>query len=277
MYAYLTSYFFMRDLILDLIFSPPLSYMFNMPVLIQIGKFVAFVSSLVWLVPWVKPVGRIASFTFFCLLIYLSVLAPYIAAWYLPGPMLLALVGFSFLLDYLLGLVKERSRQALFWGWLVCGVFLAYMLILTLISAHQFRLMEAINERGNREQIGLWLKANSRSNKETVFVECAGYIGFYSGLKLYDYPGMTSKEMVQARKFLHTEDWLLLIKYLKPDWLVLRQREVSNFMQEDSTLLKMEYEPKKQFDVRDQIYQIGFRPYDAYFLMDADFTIFKKR
>jgi hypothetical protein len=278
-YAYLTSYLFLRYSILDLIFSPPNSSLFNMPELIQIGKYIAIVSSLVWLVPRVKPVGRIASFTFFCLLIYLSVFPPIIvSAWYLPGPTLLALVGFSFLLDYLLlGLVKIRPQQAMFWGWSVCGVFLAYMLILTLISAHQFRLMEAINERGNREQIGLWLKANSRSNRETVFVECAGYIGFYSGLKLYDFPGMTSKEMVQARKILHTEDWLLLIKYLKPDWLVLRPGELSGLWQEDSPFLMTEYEFKKHFDVRDQIYQIGFRPYDAYFLIDADFSVFKKR
>jgi hypothetical protein len=136
--------------------------------------------------------------------------------------------------------------------------------------------MEAINERGQRQQIGAWLKANSRSEKETVFVECAGYIGFYSGLRLYDFPGMTSDRMVQARKLLHTDDWLALIKYLRPDWLVLRPDEFESMQARDRAFFQTSYAPRMNFNTYEKINRIRFKPYEDYFLKDAEFLVFRK-
>jgi hypothetical protein len=82
-----------------------------------------------------------------------------------------------------------------------------------------------------------------------VFLECVGYIGYYSQLKMYDFPGMTSPEMVAARRTLHSDGCGLLIAYLHPDWLVLRPDEI-NLLSVDQTLwLELNYKPVKVFDV----------------------------
>jgi hypothetical protein len=273
---YLKSYALVRAPVLEAIFSPPYSFWFDVPLILTIGKYLAFVASLLWVVPGFKPMARIASFSFFCFLLYLAVLTPFIYPWYIPGATLLALIALAFLLEAALnGLTRQVKYRPLV-GWSISGAFLVYMLSATLISAHQFRRMEAIVERGNREQIGAWLKANSQSKQETVFVECAGYIGFYSGLKLYDFPGMTSDRMVRARKLLNTDDWLSLIKYLSPDWLVLRPDEFYPMQSEDRLFFQEKYTRRMDFNVSDKIEQLRFKPYKNYFLKDAEFIVFRK-
>jgi hypothetical protein len=262
--------------ILDSLFTPPNSFWLNIRAFLTISKFVAFACSLVWVIPGIKPVGRMASLTLFLFLIYLCDLPYFYMAWYLPGPTLLALISFAFLVEYLLAKFKEKTPHALTYGWCAASAFLVWMAVMTLIAAHQFRLMQAINERGNREKIGLWLKEHSKSNMESVFVECAGYIGFYSGLKLYDFPGMTSPEMVHARKVLQTNDYLRLVKYLKPDWLVLRPFEFKSMRNSDSTYIRQNYVPKMDFDVDPQIDAIAYKPYEVYFRIDSRFLVLRK-
>lgn len=50
----------------------------------------------------------------------------------------------------------------------------------------------------------------------------SGYIGYYAGLKMYDYPGLSSREVVDVRRRLHAESYGKLIAALRPEWLVPR-------------------------------------------------------
>jgi len=43
------------------------------------------------------------------------------------------------------------------------------------------------------------LKENFASPRDLAFLEPSGYVGFYSGLKILDYPGLSSLERVAAR------------------------------------------------------------------------------
>ena len=55
-------------------------------------------------------------------------------------------------------------------------------------------------------------------------MEPLGHIGYFSGLKTYDYPGLSSREMVEAVRALGIDSGHLA-EFLCPDWLVLRPHE----------------------------------------------------
>ena len=68
---------------------------------------------------------------------------------------------------------------------------------------------------------------------ESVTSESAGYIGYFGGVKLYDYPGLTSTTSVRALQALPPDqrDLPHLVASLKPDWLVLRPWELESLRQ----------------------------------------------
>jgi len=86
------------------------------------------------------------------------------------------------------------------------------------------RQQQAIVEEGNRKAIGLWLR-EAAAPGDTVFLETLGYIGYYSNLRAYDFPGLASEEVVAARRKLGTDEFDALIRELRPTWLVLRPEE----------------------------------------------------
>ena len=69
---------------------------------------------------------------------------------------------------------------------------------------------------------------------QSVTSESAGYIGFYGDVKLYDYPGLTSKTSVHALQALPPDhrDLPHLVARLKPDWLVLRPWELDSLREQ---------------------------------------------
>ena len=69
---------------------------------------------------------------------------------------------------------------------------------------------------------------------QSVTSESAGYVGFYGDVKLYDYPGLTSKTSVHALQALPPDqrDLAHLVVALKPDWLVLRPWELDSLRKE---------------------------------------------
>ena len=51
--------------------------------------------------------------------------------------------------------------------------------------------------------------------------------GYFSQLKMLDFPGLCAPEVVAAEKRLKTVSHAKLIPELQPDWLVLRSMEAS--------------------------------------------------
>jgi hypothetical protein len=129
------------------------------------------------------------------------------------------------------------------------GVLVAGQVMIFLFVSYESRIAQQVIEEHNRKPIGLWLRQNAASPKDTVFVECLGYIGFYSQLKMYDYPGLSSPEVIEARRTLDTDQWAPLIEELRPDWLVLRPEEVETLNQQNPAVLGRDYHPVKTFDV----------------------------
>jgi hypothetical protein len=150
-----------------------------------------------------------------------------------------------------------------------------FSLSLTLAAAWQLRMQQSIIEDGLRKPMGLWLKQQANGERQTVFVECLGYVGFFSGLKMYDYPGMSSPEMVAARR-AHGDQWDALIRELKPDWLVLRLSEARKLYHVDQTVADGLYQQAVVFDQSASVAKIKFLPGRGYLEYDQTFVVFKR-
>lgn len=80
-------------------------------------------------------------------------------------------------------------------------------------------------EDGVRRSIGLWLREHARPG-DTVFLEPLGYIGYFSQLKTFDFPGLSSPEVVAVIRSGH-RTYPDIITALRPTWLVLRPSELA--------------------------------------------------
>jgi hypothetical protein len=100
-----------------------------------------------------------------------------------------------------------------------------------------------------RTNVGLYLRANVQSG-QSVTSESAGYVGYFSGVKLYDYPGLTSKTSVRALKNLPPDRRALvdLVSVLQPDWLVLRPWELVS-LQQNYPAVAADYRVEKVFEM----------------------------
>ena len=152
-------------------------------------------------------------------------------------------------------------------------------LTITVLAAQQLELQQTIIEHGQRREIGRWLRSHS-TPADTVFLEPLGYIGFYSNLKMLDYPGLSSPEVVAARRRASARDypgcWPALIIDLSPTWLVLRSYEAEAINQHTPELLRTVYSLAQTFDVRDQVNAIERIQGRGYLLNDAHFEVYRR-
>jgi len=104
-------------------------------------------------------------------------------------------------------------------------------------------------ENGVRTNVAEYLKTTVPPG-ESVTSESAGYIGFYGGVKLFDYPGLTSKTSVRAMQALPPDqrDLPHLVAALKPDWLVLRPWELES-LREQFPEIAAEYQVVRVFQM----------------------------
>jgi hypothetical protein len=172
---------------------------------------------LLWCVPRLSVRTRRSSWIFGCWMLYAAYLEFRGQAfpWYFP---VACITGG--LLVWLLG---ESGPRPLAWaGRLAMAGCLLYGL---LGAARDMRLRQHYIEDGVRTQIGLWLRDHVKPG-ERIALEPIGYIGYYSGAKVLDYPGLVSPEVIQHLRQPGTNRWTL-IDALKPEWLVLREpREI---------------------------------------------------
>jgi hypothetical protein len=191
--------------------------------------------------------------------------------WYLPNIALPTIM----ILSMIVGALKFEDLKGfkrILVAAVVSGIVIHQMAIF-ILGANMIKINQEKIDFGNRKQIGLWLKKNSKEG-ETVFLECLGYIGYYSGLKTYDFPGMSSPEVVASRKSNHSNKYAVIINDLKPDWLVLRPEEVTKINNELPVL--QEYKLVKEFNVKDQLPRKLFLFGSGCFDTDSYFIVYKR-
>jgi len=258
----------------EIAFAPPNVKFGGWPMAMRIAcRGIAVLCYVIWLIPGVRWQSRAASFVYAIFIAYLSYFPAYPASWYLPGAAWLALLALSGLLEKALdaGSGMRAWSKPLHRG----AISLAAAVVLlgtwmSLYSGQVFATQQKLVDGGNRRDIGLWLKEHAQPG-DTVFLECLGYIGYYSELRTYDFPGMSSPEVVQAsRRFDH--NWQHIVGSLKPDWLVLRPQEVLHVMPGGTVSADTRYELVKTFDITDRLkkldlYGEGLLSFDSCFLV----------
>ncbi|MEM1058381.1 MAG: hypothetical protein AAGK14_03965 [Verrucomicrobiota bacterium] len=236
-----------------------------------------------WVVPWVfSRAARAASFAALLGMMYFALIMPIIYPWYIPGVMMLIIWAAAVLLHEALVFARERLSPTRFrlcanGGAVAVVVLLLFSLSVLVNTTRMMEVQQRVIERGLREPMALWLKENSQTPQDTVFIECLGYSGFYSGLKFYDFPGLSSPEMIAARKKLGTDNWARLIAYLKPDWVVLRDTEVEKVNGDDPALLSARYQEVKRFDRSEEIASIEWLPIRKSHQYDDVFIVFARQ
>lgn len=257
------------------LFVPANAFMGGWPRAIElISKVLAWAAMMAWVLPRLSPLVRTSSFGVYVGLFYLTCVTPFPYAWYFPFCTVLAVIVLAGLWDAAIGHLQEQGRPT--WPVSLLAVScVLFSLGLTVSAAWQLKMHQAIIETGMRKPIGLWLKKQAAGERQTVFVECLGYIGFFSGLKMYDYPGMSSPEMVSARR-VHGEQWNDLIRALKPDWLVLRLSEARKLYAVDQDIVEALYQQVAVFDQSEKIAAIEWLPGRGYLQYDQTFVVFRK-
>ena len=235
-----------------------------------------------WVVPLWRMEVRAASFAFCGMHVYLSDFPFFPFPWYLPGTALLAAVTLGGMLAQLLAVAERRAAASGGARWLKAALLavalggLAAQCWITYQMEREMTLEQIYSATGVRRHVGEWLKANAKPT-DTVFMEPLGHIGYFSGLRTYDFPGLSSKEMVGAIRALGTE-WAFLVEYLSPDWLVLRPFE---FHEMDNTNHRLfgeghTYKLVKEFNNLPQIEQL--KVYGRkYIEHDAHLLVFQRQ
>ena len=228
-----------------------------------------------WILPVRDRLGRMASFAFLIVCLYLVVV--YAFPWYLPP---LAMFGSIALALGLARLVSAAQGQDATWriaaratAFVVAAAVVANNAFITVAGTRQFAKQQAIIEDGNRRVIGRWLAEHVKPG-ERVFLECLGYIGYFSRAKMLDHPGLVSPEVsaLVARKIGFAEE----IAELKPEWLVLRPQEVSRAQADPA--FSRDYQRVKLFDVEPRISAEAANVRGVDLLhFDARFEIFRRR
>jgi hypothetical protein len=225
------------------LFLPPYAEYGGWDRIRPLSLLVAAVGCLRFLLPG-EPAARRASLMALGGTLYLAIL-PRTYPWYLCAPALLCLPS----LAEAAGRIRElRPGRTLRVASLLLVLLPPAILGWSWTDYLQVaRATTLLNEREVRRGIGAWL-ASHGSPRETVFLECPGIIGFFSGLEVRDYPGLVSPETVAARR-REGEDMARVALALDTDWMVLRPAEADLFRGELERALVSRYRVETIFDV----------------------------
>jgi uncharacterized membrane protein YidH (DUF202 family) len=200
------------------------------------------VAAFAWLLPRWSPPGRRVSLALFLGLFYLASITLF--PWYVPPWTALAILALAFGFDELAARAARAASPAFASAVRVATIFLVLVPLATLVAvAWQMRIHQRYVETGTRRAIGEWLHAHAAPG-DTIFLEPLGYIGYFSQLKTYDFPGLSSPEVVAAVR-AGARTYPAIITRLKPRWVVLRPHELASpvFLHEaalkDYTLVKI--------------------------------------
>jgi len=253
---------------------------------VSLSSVMGSLAALVWIIPVLRPSTRLFSLVYFLGNYYLSDVLKYFPPWYLPIVAVFGYLTLGLLFDQILCLTLKFPQLGWNRGWfayldkilrgLAAGLVTGQLAVLV-CSARQLQVQQTLIENGLRRPIGVWLHDHARTAHDSVMLEPLGYIGYYSGLKMLDYPGLASKEMVETRKRLGPAGQNQAYLELKPDWLVLRPAEAENGTYVDAAGLREFYEKVQVFDATDKINAVRWLPGRPYLQFDRTFWVYHRK
>jgi hypothetical protein len=221
---------------------------------------------LYWILPTGDRLGRSASAGFVLLMVYAMCISEFYP-WYVPPLTWLATLTWVCAAVQLIAVPRVR--------WAVIALLCGGCLVsgyLSLMMARQMKLQQSIVEAEQRIPLGRWLAKNVPP-ADRVYVECLGYLGYFSGRRMVDWPGLVSPEVVHLRREGH--DLHTVIPVLKPEWLVLRPADADRLR--DLPGMRQEYQHVQTFDIRPQIDELPPLPGAGYLHVDAVFLVFRRQ
>jgi hypothetical protein len=251
-----------------------------------VGIVLGMAAIFAWTVPVLRPQTRFFSLAYLLGNFFLTCVIKEFYPWYLPTVAVFGYLTIGLLFDEMLCLATKFPQFGWNRGWFAhlpvilrvsAAGLVAGQLAVTVCVARQLQVQQSLIENGMRRPIGLWLRDHARTPQDTVMLEPMGYIGYYSGLKMLDYPGLASREMLEARKRLGRARQNQAYLELKPDWLVLRPGEVKYGVYVDTNGLKKFYELVQVFDATAKINATRWLPGKPYLQHDQTFLIFHRK
>ncbi len=266
--------------LLQHLFLPSYSIFGGWPVaLAWFARFLSALAAFAWLVPGLAPVARRLSLAVFLGMFY--VCSIFVFPWYLPPWTVLAALALAFTFDHACSrLARIRPTPSRATGALLSALRIAAaagvctQAAVLLASAWQMRVQQRLIEDSGRRDIGLWLRAHA-APRDTVFLESLGYIGYYSQLKTYDFPGLSSPEVVAAIRGGATR-YVDLIAQLRPAWLVLRPADILSPEFADRPILR-DYVLVRTWDALPALDAIRFLPGRNWLNFDAQYLLYRRR
>jgi len=235
-----------------------------------ISMVLALFAMFYWVLARSDRFGRCLSLSFFIVSFYLATMEhPY--PWYYPP---LTMIGWLVLVNGVWRLLVPRGGKV--WRILAIAILSAILFdtaTLFTLTTIQMKRQQALIENGVRKRTGLWLRDHV-GRGETIYLECLGYIGYFSGGHMLDYPGLASPRVVEAVK-RGGGDMIGALLDVSPDWAVLRYGEAKRAA--GNPLFRKRYAYVCHFSAVDELEEIGFFPGVEYLRYDATFLVFRKK
>lgn len=225
-------------------------------------------AAFLWIVPFFPRAARAASLAVSVGAIYLYFIMPY--PWYYPAWGLIAAGGLGSAITAVRRRGSDRSRSVLR---ISTGVIATAMLGFGIAQTYSSRVQQDVIEDAGRRKIGLWLRENSNPG-DTVFAEPIGYIGYFSQLKMLDFPGLCAPEVSELVRS-GERDHGSIITALKPSWLVLRPVELVQHRLEHGGVLD-EYYLAGFWNQLPTVQAIPFLPGRNWLGFDSQFLVFRR-
>ena len=110
-------------------------------------------------------------------------------------------------------------------------------------------------EQAQRMQIAHDIKQNSPSEKESILLEPAGIIPFFTGLYTYDEVGLVNKKITAEMQHDEMYWWINSVKKFQPDYILTVGKKAGNSQSfyrmtpEDGEFFHKNYEIAKEYPI----------------------------
>lgn len=263
-----------RSMLIDLFLPTYWSFGGWPTMLPRIAHALAGIAAFAWVVPTFSATARRASFAVFLGMFYLCsiVLFP----WYVPPWTALAAIALGFVADEIFA--GARAAGKLLVAVVIrttCVMLVALQFAVLLAAAWQMRNEQRYVEIGVRRAIGEWLHREA-ARGDTVFLEPLGYIGYFSELKTYDFPGLSSPEVVAAIRG-GARRYADVIAKLRPTWVVLRPHEAARPEFESTGVLRNYELVGQPWNATPELDRVSFLPGRVWVEAEARFLVFRRK
>jgi hypothetical protein len=256
-------------------FSPIYAHVGGWPSWVMLlALFTGLASATLWLWPVRDRLVRMASLAFLLHAAYLAfaLVKAHLMPWYTPPTAVLGILAISLAVPDLAARLPT-GRQRRLWSWLPLAALTVAFLVVFTSAAVQLRVQQDVIEHGTRTRIGLFLK-DAVGEEETIYLEPLGYIGYFSGKRMLDYPGLASPRVVAAREEAG-DDMFAVLPILEPDFLVLRLLSLQRMAREHPQVLER-YLQVRVFDSTVAVAESGVRG-QPFLLGDSVYIVLKRR